>query len=98
MQIKYYADTDTLRIDFRDQPAPNGEDLDDDVVGLFTDEGELVSLIIEHATQRVDLASFMMQHFPAVEAREVSLEDLQPPSSQPTQGRDQETEQQEIPS
>lgn len=56
MQLKYFADTDTLHVILTDHPVLETRDLNDNVLVDLDKEGKVVSMTIEHAQQKdVDL-------------------------------------------
>ncbi|MEF8823925.1 MAG: DUF2283 domain-containing protein [Desulfohalobiaceae bacterium] len=56
MKVKYFEDTDTLYIEFRDNGIAESRDLDENTV-LDVDEQENVCAIpFEHASQRTDVS------------------------------------------
>jgi uncharacterized protein YuzE len=52
MKIRYFADTDTLHIEFRDAVVAETRDLDEDTVLDLDDKGGICSMTIEHASRR----------------------------------------------
>ena len=74
MKVEYFPDTDTLSIVFASEPfVPEGEDTTDpDVTLLFDAAHRLAEIVIEHASERIDLAELR---------RKVSFEEIQDPSS-----------------
>ena len=64
MHIKYFPDTDTLSLDFRQAGGPVAETMDgpdEDVLLDFDGEGRLVALTIEHASKRTALEHLRRQ-------------------------------------
>lgn len=55
MKIRYFADTDTLLIEFRDAPVVETRDLDENTILDLDAQGNIRSITIEHASQRADL-------------------------------------------
>ena len=52
MKIRYFTDTDTLLMEFRDSPVAETRDFDEDTtLGLDLD-GRICAITIEHASQR----------------------------------------------
>ncbi|MFW6206790.1 MAG: DUF2283 domain-containing protein [Gemmatimonadota bacterium] len=68
MQLRYYSETDTLYVAFRDGVGMESEEVGPGVVMDFDAEGEAVGLEIEEASRRVDLST--------IEADSVPLEDV----------------------
>jgi uncharacterized protein YuzE len=61
MTIQYFEDTDTLYLVFKDAEVQETKDLDENTLIEFDGQGNLVSMMIEHARERVDLGSFSFQ-------------------------------------
>lgn len=55
MQLRYYSETDTLYVAFRDGVGVESEEVGPGVVMDFDAGGEAVGLEIEDASRRVDL-------------------------------------------
>ena len=66
MTIRYFEDTDTLHVLFKDAEVQETRDLDENTLVEFDARGNLVSMTIEHARERVDLGSFSFQPVPAL--------------------------------
>ena len=58
MRIRYFTDTDTLLIEFKDRPVAETRDLDENTVLDMDANGNICSLTIEHASQRADIPQF----------------------------------------
>ena len=58
MNITYFDDTDTLLVEFSDTTIEDTRDLDDNTLGEYDHDGNLVALTMEHASKRADLRSF----------------------------------------
>lgn len=58
MKVRYFEDTDTLLIEFRDAPAAETRDLDENTVVDFDANGNICSITIEHASKRADAPKF----------------------------------------
>lgn len=61
MNVKYFQDTDTLLIDFSDRPVARTQDLSENVLIELDDQGNLVSMTIEHAKQQMTVTEFSYQ-------------------------------------
>jgi uncharacterized protein YuzE len=61
MTIQYFEDTDTLCLVFNDAGVQEIKDLDENTLIEFDAQGNLVSMTIEQARERVDLGSFSFQ-------------------------------------
>jgi len=55
MKIKYFEDTDTLYIEFREAEILETRDYDDNTLIDIDAEGQVCGITLEHAKQRVDL-------------------------------------------
>ncbi len=55
MKIQYFEDTDTLHIIFSQHPPVETKDLDENTLLDLDHNGQLCSMTIEHAKQRVHL-------------------------------------------
>ena len=58
MKVRYFADTDTLLITLSDKRIAETRDLNDNILLELDDDGSLVSMTIEHATQQTDVREF----------------------------------------
>jgi len=66
MRIQYFEDTDTLYLVFREATVDETRDLDENTLVEFDAQGNLVSMTIEHARDRADVANFSFQQVPAM--------------------------------
>jgi uncharacterized protein YuzE len=66
MRIQYFEDTDTLHIVFREGDVDETTDLDENTLVEFDAKGDLVSMTVEHARERADVANFSFQQIPAM--------------------------------
>lgn len=55
MKIRYFRDTDTLYIEFREARAAETRDLDENTQIDIDAHGSICALTLEHASQRADL-------------------------------------------
>lgn len=55
MKVKYFADTDTLYIEFRDREIADSKDLDENTVLDVDAKGNVCAITFEHASQRTDI-------------------------------------------
>ena len=58
MEIKYFPDTDTLLINFTDSAITETTDVNENALIELGEEGEVVSMTIERASDYMDLDSF----------------------------------------
>jgi uncharacterized protein YuzE len=56
MKVRYFADTDTLLIEFRDFPVAETRDLDENTILDLDAKGNICSITVEHASTRADAA------------------------------------------
>ena len=54
MKIRYFKDTDTMLIEFKDAPVAETRDLDEDTILDLDASGNICSITIEHASTRAD--------------------------------------------
>ena len=55
MEIKYFPDTDTLLINFTNSAITETTDVNENALIELGEEGELVSMTIEHASDYMDV-------------------------------------------
>jgi uncharacterized protein YuzE len=55
MKVKYFEDTDTLYIGFRDNDVVESKDLDENTVLDLDADGNVCAITFEHASQRTDV-------------------------------------------
>jgi uncharacterized protein YuzE len=58
MKIKYFADTDTLYIEFRQVAVLETKDLDENTIMDLDGDGNICAITIEHARERTQIPSF----------------------------------------
>ena len=58
MRIRYFTDTDTLYIEFRDRPVAETRDLDENTVLDVDAEGNICAITVEHASSRAGIPEF----------------------------------------
>jgi uncharacterized protein YuzE len=61
MNAKYFPDTDTLLVNFSDRTVARTQDLGENVLIELDDQGNLVSMTIEHAKQQMNVTEFSYQ-------------------------------------
>lgn len=54
MKIRYFHDTDTMLLEFKDAPVAETRDLDEDTILDLDTRGDICSITIEHASTRAD--------------------------------------------
>lgn len=55
MKIRYFRETDSLLIEFRQVPVAETRDLDEDTQIDLDERGAICAITIEHASERADL-------------------------------------------
>ena len=65
MKVRYFADTDTRLIEFRDSPVADTRDLYDNTVLDVDTDGNICSITIEHASQRAGAPQFSYEQVAA---------------------------------
>ena len=65
MKIRYYAETDTLYIEFRDRPVAETRDLDENTVLDVDAEGNICAITVEHASKRAGIPQFSYEQITA---------------------------------
>jgi uncharacterized protein YuzE len=65
MKVRYFEDTDTLHIEFRDVPVAETRDLDENMVLDVDAKGNICSMTIEHASKRADAPKFSFERVAA---------------------------------
>ena len=65
MRIRYFTDTDTLLIEFRDRPVAESRDLDENTVLDVDAQGNICAITIEHASSRAGIPEFSYEEVTA---------------------------------
>jgi uncharacterized protein YuzE len=68
MKVKYFADTDTTLLEFSNTPPVETQELDENIYLDLDDQGNIVSITIEHASQSTNVEEFLYQRIPAMAA------------------------------
>ena len=63
MKIKYFQDTDTLHIEFREAPIVETRDLDEVTLLDLDKDGNICAITVEHAKDRADIPHFSFEQF-----------------------------------
>jgi uncharacterized protein YuzE len=58
MRIRYFEDTDTLLIEFKDAPVAETRDLDENTMLDIDAQGNVCAITVEHASQRAGIPQF----------------------------------------
>lgn len=61
MRVQYFEDTDTLYIVFKDTEVDESRDLDENTLVEFDAQQNVVSITVEHASDRADVPNFSFQ-------------------------------------
>ncbi len=61
MKVRYFEDTDTLLIEFRDAPIAETRDLDENTTLDLDAQGNICAMTIEHASTRADAPRFSFE-------------------------------------
>ena len=65
MKVRYFADTDTLLIEFLDSPVTESRDLDENTVLDVDAKGNICSITVEHASTRAGAPQFSYEQVAA---------------------------------
>ena len=58
MRVRYFSDTDTMLIEFRDVPVVETRDLDENTTMDLDAQGNIRAITVEHASTRADAPQF----------------------------------------
>jgi uncharacterized protein YuzE len=65
MRVRYFTDTDTLLIEFREATVLETRDLDENTLIDVDADGNICSITIEHASTRTDAPQFSYEQVAA---------------------------------
>jgi uncharacterized protein YuzE len=65
MKIRHFQDTDTLHIEFKAGEVAETRDLDENTLLDVDKEGRILSITVEHASERADIPRFSFEQVPA---------------------------------
>lgn len=65
MRVKYYKDTDTLYIEFREVAVKDTRDLDENTLLELDAEGNVCAITVEHASERAGIPEFSYEQIAA---------------------------------
>jgi uncharacterized protein YuzE len=65
MKVRYFADTDTLLIEFRNAPIAVTRDLDENTVLDLDAQGNICAITVEHASTRAGAPQFSYEQVAA---------------------------------
>lgn len=66
MKLEYFADTDSLYIDFRDQPSVESAEIASGVIVDYDAHGRVVGIDIDNGSRNVDLTRVVLSKLPGV--------------------------------
>ncbi|MCI5134563.1 MAG: DUF2283 domain-containing protein [Candidatus Electrothrix sp. AW2] len=72
MKVKYFADTDTALIEFSNQEIIETREISENVYADFDENGNIVSMTVEHAKANAGLQEFSYQEMPLGEAAQAA--------------------------
>jgi uncharacterized protein YuzE len=61
MRIRYFQDTDTLYIEFRERGVVDTKDLDENTTLDLDAEGNVLAITFEHASTRTDVRQLTLE-------------------------------------
>ncbi len=64
MKLHYYPETDSLYIDLAAAPSADSKEIADGLVADYDEQGRIVGLDIQHASERLDLSKVETEHLP----------------------------------
>jgi len=65
MKIRYFADTDTLHIEFRAAQVVETRDLDENTLLEVDTQGNICAITVEHASERAGIPEFSYEQIAA---------------------------------
>jgi uncharacterized protein YuzE len=65
MKVRYFVDTDTLLIEFRQVPVVETRDLDENTALDIDAQGNICSITVEHASERAGAPHFSYEEVAA---------------------------------
>ena len=65
MRIRYFAETDTLYIEFRERPVAETRDLDENTLLDVDAAGNICAITVEHASDRTGIPQFSYEQITA---------------------------------
>jgi uncharacterized protein YuzE len=64
MKLSYHRETDSLYIDLAERPRVESQEISEGVVIDFDEEGKVVGVDLDHASQKVELVRLVLSKFP----------------------------------
>jgi len=65
VKIRYFAETDTLYIEFRGGDVAESRDLDENTLLDLDAAGNICAITVEHASERTGIPQFSYEQLPA---------------------------------
>jgi uncharacterized protein YuzE len=65
MKIRYFAEPDTLYVEFRDVPVVETRELDEHTLLDVDADGGIAAITVEHASERAGIPTFSYEQVPA---------------------------------
>jgi len=65
MKLHYYPETDSLYIDLNARPSADSREISEGLVIDFDEQGRVVGIDIQHASEVMDLKTLETEEFPA---------------------------------
>ena len=65
MKVRYFAETDTLLIEFRNAPVSETRDLDENTILDVDAQGNICAITVEHASKRAGAPDFSYEQVAA---------------------------------
>lgn len=65
MKIRYFPETDTLYIEFRERPVHETRDLDENTLLDVDADGNICAITVEHASERAGIPQFSYEQVTA---------------------------------
>jgi uncharacterized protein YuzE len=65
MKVRYFKDTDTLHIEFRDVAVNETRDLDENTLLDLDESGNICAITVEHASERAGIPEFSFEQITA---------------------------------
>ena len=60
MKMSYFDDTDTLYIEFKEAEVTETKDLDENTLLDLDQRGQIISITVEHASERTDVHKLVL--------------------------------------
>ena len=64
MKLNYHPDTDSLYIDLSERPSSESREISEGIVLDYDDEGRLVGIDIDNASNKVELKKLVLSKLP----------------------------------